>query len=424
MSLPKRIQPPLHPFSAVNTRSVSLYTFPNSVQAYAIEAGTEDIMRMEFIFRAGTVRENIPLLASATNMMLTEGSLRRTSEEISRMLDYYGIFLNMVAEKDTAGLVVFFLSKHVEKVLDLVGEIFFEPAFPQKELDILMKKRLRWFLVNRERVQNIAMDKFFESIFGSGHPYGRQVKESDFTGLNPMLLKDFHSKYYQAHKMAVIISGHIADNTIRLLEEKFGGMKQNDTFIGESQSSLKSDAVKKVSIDKPGALQSAIRIGSTTVNKRHPDYPGLKVLNVILGGYFGSRLMHNIREEKGYTYGIHSLVSSLDLSGFKVISTEVAKDKTSLAVDEIYKEIRLLQESPVGDAEMEVIRNYMSGEMVRMFDGPFALAESFKSVWEFGLDNSYFNVLAEKIKTITPDEIMHLANTYYNIDELHEVIAG
>ena len=190
------------------------------------------------------------------------------------------------------------------------------------------------------------------------------------------------------------------------------------------QKSLHGGTSGKVSINKPGAVQTAIRIGSATINKRHPDYPGLKILDAILGGYFGSRLMKNIREEKGYTYGISSSLTSLDLSGYKVISTEVGRINTQKTIDEIYKEIRLLQTVPVGRDEMAVVRNYMSGEMVRMFDGPFALAESFRSAWEFGLDNSYYHRLAEKIITIEPDEIIELARKYYNIDELYEVTAG
>lgn len=279
-------------------------------------------------------------------------------------------------------------------------------------------------MVNRERVQNLAMDKFFESIFGSGHPYGHQVKESDFSGFDPALLKDFHSKYYQPADMAVIVSGRLRENTLQLLDEKFGSLITKNIFIEGSTPVVGGESLKKVKIDKQGAVQASVRIGSTTINKRHPDYPGLKILNVILGGYFGSRLMKNIREEKGYTYGIHSIITSLNHSGFKVISTEVGKEKTSLAVDEIYKEIRLLQEKPVENNELEVVRNYMSGDMVRMFDGPFALAESFKSVWEFGLDYSYYNILANKVLTISPDEIRSLADTYYNIDDLYEIIAG
>jgi predicted Zn-dependent peptidase len=134
--------------------------------------------------------------------------------------------------------------------------------------------------------------------------------------------------------------------------------------------------------------------------------------------------MKNIREEKGYTYGISSSLSSLDLAGYKVISTEVGQNNCQKAIDEIYKEIKLLQNVAVNKEEMAVVRNYMSGEMVRMFDGPFALAESFRSAWEFGLDNSYYYRLAEKIKSIEPDEIIELARTYYNIDGLYEITVG
>ena len=134
--------------------------------------------------------------------------------------------------------------------------------------------------------------------------------------------------------------------------------------------------------------------------------------------------MKNIREKKGLTYGISSTISSLDLSGYKVISTEVSQKNCQRVIEEIYKEIKLLQNVGVKDSELAVVRNYMSGEMLRMFDGPFALAESFKSAWEFGLDNNYYFRLAEKIKTIEADEIIELARTYYDIDALYEITVG
>jgi len=420
----QRIQPPVFPVEKVIIPEAISFTLNNGVPVYLIEAGTENIMRLEFTFRAGQVKEYLPLLASTTNMMLSEGSQNYSSEELNRLLDYYGAFLNLTAEKDRAGIVVFFLSKHIEKVLELSREILFRPVFPEAELNSLMKKRLRWYMVNREKVQNLAIDQFFESVFGKHHPYGHLVVEQDFDRMNPSILMDFHSKHYNPDNMAVIISGKIHKKTTELLNYYFGDITLKKIYTEDSENILKGEKRKKVHINKTGTVQSAIRIGSSTINKRHPDYPGLKILDSVLGGYFGSRLMKNIREEKGYTYGIGSAISSLDLTGYKVISTEVGQKNYQKAIDEIYKEIRLLQSIPVKKEEMEVVRNYMSGEMVRMFDGPFALAESFKSVWEFGLDNGYYYRLAEKIKTIDPDEIIDLARTYYNIDELYEITVG
>jgi zinc protease len=420
----QRIQPQVFPVEKVIIPEALSFRLNNGVPVYLIEAGTEDIMRLEFTFRAGQVKEYLPLLASTTNVMLSEGSRNYTSEDLNRLLDYYGAFLNLSCEKDRAGIVVFFLSKHIEKVLELSREILFRPVFPEAELNSLMKKRLRWFMVNREKVQNLAIDQFFQSVFGKRHPYGHKVVEQDFNRMTPAILSDFHSKYYTPDNMAVIISGKIHEETTGLLNNYFGDISSKRIYTEDSENVLMGEKRKKVHIKKPGAVQTAIRIGSPTINKRHPDYPGLKILDSVLGGYFGSRLMKNIREEKGYTYGIGSSLSSLDLTGYKVISTEVGQKNYIKAIDEIYKEIRLLQSVPVEKEEMAVVRNYMSGEMVRMFDGPFALAESFRSVWEFGLDNNYYYRLAEKIKTIDPDEIIELARTYYNIDELYEITAG
>jgi predicted Zn-dependent peptidase len=408
----------------VSIQEAKSFRLNNGVPVFLIEAGTEEIMRLEFVFRAGQVKEHLPLLASTCNLMLSEGSQNYSSEELNRLLDFYGIFFNQSAEKDCAGVVLFFLNKHIEKVLELSHEILFRPVFPEAELNSLMKKRLRWYLVNREKVQNLAMDQFFESVFGKSHPYGYQIREQDFENMTPAVLSDFHTKYYTSENMTIIISGKLHSKTPDLLNSYFGERGSNKNITEVPAYPLKGEKSKKIHISKPGTVQNAIRIGSATINKRHSDYPGLKILDSILGGYFGSRLMRNIREKKGLTYGISSTISSLDLSGYKVISTEVGQKNCQRAIDEIYKEIKLLQNVRVKNSELAVVQNYMSGEMLRMFDGPFALAESFKSAWEFGLDNNYYYRLAEKIKTIEADEIIELARTYYNIGDLYEITVG
>jgi predicted Zn-dependent peptidase len=209
-----------------------------------------------------------------------------------------------------------------------------------------------------------------------------------------------------------------------LLNRCLGNIDCKPFEKNEPGFTLKPATEKKIHIDKKGALQSAIRIGYPTINKRHKDYQGLKVVNTILGGYFGSRLMKNIREEKGYTYGISSSLVSLIGSGYFSISTEVSNNFTHFAIDEIYSEIRRLQTEAVGIDELTVVKNFMLGNLVRMFDGPFATAECFRSVWEYGLDNSWFASYVERIKSISPEEIMALSQKYLNIGDMYEIIAG
>jgi zinc protease len=396
----------------------------NGIKVFLIEGGTEEMVRLEFSFEGGHASEQIPLLASSTNLMLTEGSHNFTAVKLNRMMDLYGAFYNLYCERDRAGIVIWCMNRHLDKVLELTHEILFVPVFPEKELNALMKKRLRSFQISRDKVNVMAGDRFFELIFGSHHPYGRETHQDDFKAMIPSLLKDYHARFYTTANLAIIVSGNIQGNMPEILENIFGAIRTLPVYKEESHNRLSGQKEKKIHIGKPGSVQTAVKIGSSSINKRHPDYPALKILNVILGGYFGSRLMKNIREEKGYTYGITSSVTSLNLSGYKLISTEVSKKITQNAIDEIYKEIRLLQTAPVEREELDMIRNYMLGDMVRMFDGPFATAESFRSAWEFGLDNSYFYRLGDKIKSIEPDEITAIAQTYYNIDDLYEITAG
>lgn len=424
MKLKRNIQPEIRPVELKSIPEAEFFCLKNGVPVYIIEAGSEELMRVEFIFDAGQIREDFPLVASTTNTMLLEGSLNYTAKEINNTFDFYGAFLNLSIQKDSSAVTVFFLNKHIEKILELCYEILLRPAFPENELNNLQKKRLQSYLMNKQKVQNLSTDKYFESVFGPAHPYGKQLFSTDFENVTTAMLLNFHTDYYAHGNMTVIISGNIHKEGRRILDHYFGDQNFKSKMPDIKDIPIIGNKNKREFVEKKGALQSAIRVGSATINKRHKDYNGLLVLDTILGGYFGSRLMKNIREEKGYTYGINSSVMSLNQSGYKVIITEVGKKHTGKALDEIYKEIRLLQTKPVEAKELDVARSYMAGEMVRMFDGPFALAESFRAAWEFGLDNKYYYNLAEKIKTIESDEIIDLANTYYKIDDLYEIIAG
>jgi predicted Zn-dependent peptidase len=402
----------------------SLLFLKNSIPVYLTDSGTEDIERIEFSFDAGNIYDSRPLLASTTNLMLIEGTEKYKSTLLNRLLDTWSAFFHPYVERDRAGFVIYFLNKHLEKVLDIAGEILFHPVFPDSELKLLMKKRYRKFLIEKDKVYRLAADQFFESIFGNQHPYGRQTLPVDFRVMDRELLRDFHALYYKPERMAIFVSGKVHKDILLLLNKYFGEIPIQPAKAIEFPGFPAAQNKRVLHIEKKGALQSAIRIGAPSINKRHEDYYGLKVHNVILGGYFGSRLMKNIREEKGYTYGINSSAVSLNLSGFISISSEVSNKFTRNAVDEIYKEIRRLQNESVPEEELSVVRNFMLGELVRMFDGPFAAAESFRSAWEFGLDNSYYTRFAARIRSIEPDEIKALAKKYYNIDDLYEITAG
>ena len=402
---------------------VSEYKLGNNIPVFLINSVSNDLVKLDFIFKAGQVYEKHPLQASSTNMMLLEGSADHSAEEMNRLLDYFGTFPNLIIEKDSAGFSIIFLARYAEEIISLCREIIFYPAFGENEFSLLINKRLHRFLVNSEKVQVIAREKFFRSVFGNDHPYGRQVVKEDFEKISTDQIREFHSLFYDPSRLLIIVSGTTGTDLIRLLDINFGNLQVSGTASGLN---IQPDVYpsRKEFIKKENSVQSAIRIGCATINKKHTDYQGLKIVNAILGGYFGSRLMKNIREDKGFTYGISSGLSSLAFCGYMVISTEVGSQYTKDTLTEIYKEITRLRNEQVRKDELDIVRGYMLGELVRMFDGPFAVSDSFRSVLEFGFDNTYYSDFARRIKSITPDEIIHLARSYYNIEEMHEIIAG
>ena len=175
-------------------------------------------------------------------------------------------------------------------------------------------------------------------------------------------------------------------------------------------------------VNDPDGVQGAIRIASAFPNRRHPDFMKAQVLNNVFGGFFGSRLMSNIREEKGYTYGIHSYLENHIQQSAWVISTEAGKDVCEATVTEVYKEMEELRNKPVDAEELLLVRNYMIGSILGDLDGPFQIINRWKNIILHGLDESFFYNQIETIKTVSAEELQQLANKYLQPDKFYELV--
>jgi predicted Zn-dependent peptidase len=294
------------------------------------------------------------------------------------------------------------MKKHVSLVLDVVEDIIKNAEFPEHELEIFKNKHKQQFLVEQSKVRNIARYVHSQLLFGNHHPYGYAVVESDFDRIDRESILKFYKQRYQAKNCQIIVSGKADDEVIRHVESRFGadnwnyqGTVYNPTFT----SSVSNE--RQLYVEKSEALQSAVRIGKVMFNKLHDDFVGLSVLNCVLGGYFGSRLMKKIREEKGYTYGINSLLVEFRNSGYFAIVSELGADVTSPAIDDIYSEINKLRNDLVPADELSRVKNYMLGDVVRMFDGPFAQAESLISLLEYDLGYDYFHWFLQSVRGVS-----------------------
>jgi predicted Zn-dependent peptidase len=422
----RTLAPSINEIKKAEIIRASEFRLKNNIPVYHINAGTQDLVKIELLFPAGMWQQPSPLVGSASSAMLQEGTSRHSSKEIAETVDYYGAFLETNITHDFAAVGIYSMNKHLSSVLSLVEEIINDSVFSQNEWDVYLGNKKQAFIVNNKKVSFVSHKKFAELLFGNEHPYGHNVSEKDFDQLKRKDAFDFYKKSYTSKETIVVASGNVTDSTLKLIEKHFGGLTPAlSKGEGASFPSEKGGNGSGVHyIEKKDALQSAIRIGNILFTKQHPDYPAMLVLNTIFGGYFGSRLMANIREDKGYTYGIGSSMVSLSHAGYFNISTEVGAGVTKDAVKEIYFELNKLQTEKVSDSELSLVRNYMLGTFLRSIDGPFALADRFKGIHFSGLTYDYYERYVETIHTITSEKLMELANKYWKKEEMVELVVG
>jgi zinc protease len=421
----RAMQPGIKEIGTIDIRQAKKYDLDNGIPVYLINAGFQELVKVEFIFHNKGFDVSKPLLNSATNRMLAEGTSKHSAQELADLIDYYGSFYETDENYDYTSVVLFSLNKYLELTLPYVAEIIFDPVFPSKELDIYKRNNKQRLIVENEKVSSLSRRKFNEVIFGNSHPYGYFTKPDDYDNLQEEQLRTHYRMKYFPGNCTIIVSGLIKENLPGILNNLFGKkFSEEENKKNNSYQDFNSAENKKHFFEKEGAVQSAIRIGKPFFNRTHPDYPGMAVLNTILGGYFGSRLMSNIREDKGYTYGIGSAIVSMKQEGYFFISTEVGADVTQAAINEIYKEIEFLKDELVEKDELEMARNYMLGTFLKGMDGAFHLAERFKSVYLNGLDYSYYDRYLQKLRTIQADELKELARKYFDINSFFEVVVG
>jgi zinc protease len=400
-------------------------TLDNGIPLYIVDAGTQDLVKIEVLFKAGTFNEPKRLIAAAVNSLLGEGTSLRSAENMADELDSYGAFFQAENGSDWSSASLYSLTKHLEHTLPLLKEILKNSVFPEKELGTYIQNQKQHLAVNNQRVDFIARKKFSEALFGASHPYGYYAEEADLDALERNDLVNYFKTWYTSGNCKIIVSGKVEDQAVQLINrflgcDKFSSVALPTPFVSPTES----NKVKKWHVAKEDTIQSAIRIGKLMVNKVHPDYMGLQVLNTVLGGYFGSRLMTNIREDKGYTYGIGSAVASNLEAGYFFISTETGSEVCKNVLHEIYYEMNRLREDLIPEEELALVKNYMLGTFLRSIDGPFELANKFKGILTYGLGYDYYHKFIETIKSITPEKLRTLATIYFQEDSMLELVVG
>ncbi|MFV0606985.1 MAG: M16 family metallopeptidase [Niabella sp.] len=397
------------------------YILKNGVEVYTVNAGTEDVLLMEWIFDAGNWYEQKNLQAAVTNHLLKNGTTKRTAFNINEHFEYYGAYLNRNCHAETAVLSLHCLSKHIGELLPVVKEIMMDSVFPQEEMDIAIQNMKQKLDVNLKKSSFVA-DRLIDTyLFGANHPYGRYSRHEDFDALTREDLVNFYNQYYKQGSFKIFVAGKIPPNLSELLGNGFGDF---DNSPASEKTYITHPAAEKKYrvINDEKASQGSIKMLRSFGNLHDADFLKAQVLNILFGGFFGSRLMANIREDKGYTYGIHSyLMGNMRDNGW-MITTEAGRDVCEATIEEVYKEMDILRNEPVDAEELSLVKNFMMGSILGDLDGPFHIIGRWKNIVLNKLPHNYFELAIQNIKNITAKELQETANKYLVPDDFYELV--
>lgn len=399
------------------------FTLSNGVPVYTVQAGSQEVLQVELLFFAGLWYEQQELLSATTNFLLKNGTKTKTAFQLNEQVEYYGAYLSRGCFNDVSNITLHCLNKHLPHLLPVVSEIVTESVFPEDELVIYKNNQLQRLDINLKKCEFVGNRLIDEYVYGRNHPYGRYSTAEAFKNIQREQLVDFYQSHYVNGNCIILVSGKLPADLEQQLNLSLGHLplQGNRPDIKPIATAPLVEKKHRVSNDEQG-IQGAIRIARPFPTRHHPDFLGMQVLNNVLGGYFSSRLMNNIREDKGYTYGIHSFIQCHLHHASLHISTEAGREVCESAIAEIYKEMSLLCNEPVSAEELGLVRNYMMGGLLGDLDGPFQIMSRWKTYLLNNLPPDYFQQSLQTIRSITPAQLQQLAQQYLQPDSFYELV--
>lgn len=424
MAPDRSIAPAIAPLAVPALLPYSQTSLPNGIEVVYIHDPAQEVFKIDIQFEAGIYYQPQPLLSSATVNMLNEGTTRHDAEAIAEIFDYYGAYIDYNCGLNKVELSLISLNKYAAETIAMLAEMIADSVIPEKELEIFLRNKRQEFLVGLEKTSYLARKEFSKLLFGEQHPYANIISEKDYSRVSASSVRDFYHRHINARNCRIMICGNVSQEVLSLLETHFSGLQAPATPLSTASHTFSPAPAGRYKVVKDKAVQASLRIGKKGVRITETDYAGFQLLNTVLGGYFGSRLMSNIREEKGYTYGIQSFNVSMPEGSYWCIATDVNSDFAEAAIDETLKEIGKLQTELIPEDELTLVKNYFHGDLLREIDGVFSQMDALKHKLNYGLTNEIYLSIIDKIKTCRAEDLLELANKYWNPDDMYIVTAG
>lgn len=422
MPIDRSTPPSVHDFRDIHLDVPEPIMLSNGMKMWIAGNGEDEVNKINIYMTGGAFHESRPMQATACSMAVFNGNKSMTYSQIAEAIDYYGAWRAMQVYDNCTAFSLSSLNENFDKTLPIFIDSLLFPIFPDNEFELNKRQLTVSCATAQEKVKYIANKEMVRLYYGKNHPLATDPTPDDINSLTKEHMMQFFSRYYKAQNCNLVLAGRITDKEIATIEKVVSQWMPDgepELFL-EPEINPSSEMFKIV--NKEGAVQAAVIMMLKTIPRRHPDYFKLRILTTVLGGYFGSRLMANIREDKGYTYGINASLSGRAFDGYIGISTECDTQHVWSVIDETKKEMQRLREEPIPDDELQIVKRHMLSEQVKTLDTPFNIASYIGNMFCYGTYPEYLNEHVQAIIKTTNNDLLEIAQRYFDTSMLRIVV--
>ncbi len=385
-------------------------------------ASDTELVKLDFLYEAGSIYQPQLLCAAAANKLMTAATESMAAEVLSEFMDFRGVILEPNNTLTHSTLTVYMLRRYADEVLPVVAEIMQRPAFAEEDFRLWQTNRRQELATLEQRTSHIARRLFYKSLFGEHHPLGWYATVEDVDKLSLETIRRHYDNYYSNGPCTIVASGKVDDGLVDLLAKHFSTMSAPEAR-GVDVSEAKVGGRNEIKMD--GAVQTSIRIGRLLpLRWDDPDYAHLMLLVTALGGYFGSRLMSNLREDKGYTYGTYARTQIYRGAIVFYITADVAGGTADAAVNEVMRELDRLCSEPMEDEELQLVKTVMVGDFLRSVDGVFELSSRYCDMLGTSITERFTDNLRTALNETTAAQLQGLAQRLLKSEAMTVCLAG
>lgn len=421
--LDRTTPPPFHNTENIHLNPQKEFRLDNGIPFFCFENPQLDLIHLVIKIKAGALYEPQKRISNFCYNLLKESHPKKKGEAFEAYLDYYGTALNITAGINEITVKIQFPKNNAEAIIPEIAKLFVAPKYRKENLERYRAKNIKDWEYNARKVDFRASQFMFHHFFGKDFVFGKILEKSDFEAINLQQLEDYRRRSCCAENIRMFLAGNVDDALVGLIFTHFSQIQH-----GERTAALRYDNATyhpdRIHETWSDALQTAFVLCQPSPTFKDADIHRFRILNTLFCNYFGSRLMQNLRERNGYTYGIGGSPFYFDGGAVLSIDCEVNNKNAEAAIQACFDEMKRLQQEMVSDEELEIVRNYLFGSALRSIDGTVQYMQSYISWNDFGCNEERFYDYFETIKTISADDIHELANRYLREENFTVITVG